>query len=223
MAMNTTPSVREIVKLRIREVLQSQSPKPCRYQMKRVPNEWKRLTYLDPEAVLARYREIELSSHIESLGYSVKSLRTNSLKICREARQAALLCYGMSKVLGAKVWFAQFENRDFDIVARYQIGEEQHFVPVQLKELVPATLQPSATLQREIDKLNKYVAGQDLAVAFHINREMTLRVEELKLPLGKLGELWLFGASGATQSDWFLLGDLLSSAPSLHKFTYPTP
>lgn len=59
----------------------------------------------------------------------------------------------MGKLLGLQVQFAQAETKDFDIIARYVANAEVSYVPVQLKEWVPGTVNPQASLQGEIDKL----------------------------------------------------------------------
>ena len=100
--------------------------------------EWASLKYLDSEKILRGLREVATSYPLHELPYEVAALRRRDLRPYAEGRQAALFCYAMSHIAGAPVWFAQAERSDFDIVARYVRGDVTHFVPVQLKELVPA-------------------------------------------------------------------------------------
>jgi hypothetical protein len=120
---------------------------------RRVPRELQSLNYIDPERMLIELRQIELAYPLHTLRYKSSSLRSHPLKKFGEGRQAALFCYGMSRVLGWPVHFAQAERMDFDIVARCVADNEISYVPVQLKEWVPDTVNPQASLQTEIDKL----------------------------------------------------------------------
>ena len=149
------------------------------------------------------------------------SLRTRELRPFGEGRQAALFCYGMSKRLGAPVSFAQLEDQDHDIVARFVADGEVNYVPVQLKEWVPAKLNPSATLESELGKLEKYVDSERLVVAFHLNRDATVDFSSLKIPVLRIGALYFYGATDPTQKEWWLIGNLLKDGPMAHKFTYP--
>ncbi len=142
----------------------------------------------------------------------------------REGRQAALFCYGVGRAIGVEVGFALFEKEDYDIVARFRLGDTEHFVPVQLKELVPAKLNDKADLQGELDKLSrKYLTSADLVVAIHVNRDITdLHPAELRLPRG-LAQIWLYGACDRNQERWLIIGDLLKDANRVYEFHYPLP
>jgi hypothetical protein len=186
-----------------------------------VLREWAQLRYLDPEKLLVGLREISRTLPLDKLEYRVASLRTRKLRKYGEGRQAALFCYAMGKVVGSPVMFAQIEDRDHDIVARYVKENTLFYAPVQLKEFVPSPVNPSATLQQELDKLGKYADATDLVVAVHVNRNFSGLISELSLPKGKIGQLWLYGALEPTQQRWCAIGDLLSSQPVTYEFGYP--
>jgi hypothetical protein len=187
----------------------------------RVPREWQTLRYLDPQRLLVGLREIALKLPLDTLRYHAASLRTHDLRTFGEGRQAALFCYAMGRVIGSPVCFAQAEARDHDIIARFAANDLLNYVPVQLKEWVPDFLKPSATLQDELNKIARYVNGNDLVVAFHLNRDVSIRLSELNLPHGKVAELWFYGATDPSQATWVVMGDLLSPEAKAYEFAYP--
>jgi hypothetical protein len=186
-----------------------------------VPNEWLLLQYLSPTKILIGLKEIAASYPLDTLPIKISSLRTHDLKLFGEGRQAALFCYGMSQVLGVDIAFAQAESQDYDFIARYESDGTLQFVPVQLKEWVPEFLNPTTSLQNEIDKLKKYVDSKNLCVVFFCNRETTIRLSELKFPVGSLGSIWFFGATDPSRNNWILIGDLLSQNAQFYEFSYP--
>lgn len=187
-----------------------------------VPRQWEQLHYLDPERTLVGLRNIALTHPLHELSYSAASLRTRELRKYGEGRQAALFSYGMGQALGVPIGFAQHESGDHDIVVRYFADGVLHYVPVQLKEWVPDHVNPRATLQTELDKLNKYMSAGDLTVAFHLNRETTVHLSELEMPTSGIRELWFFGAKDSEQERWWLIGNLLSQSAKPYEFSYPS-
>ena len=186
----------------------------------RVPREWLRFTYQDPRKILVGLRGIAQTYPLHELRYQARSLRTRELRKFGEGRQAALLCYGISQALGLDVTFALVERQDFDLIARYEVDGEGRYVPVQLKEWVPAHLTEPQPLQVELNKLKKYADAGDLVVAFHLNRDERVVLSELSFPR-TIKELWFFGASERSQSNWVLIGDLLNEQPLAYEFAYP--
>ena len=186
-----------------------------------VPRGWFKLNYLDPERILTKLREIALTYPLHELRREAATLRTRELRPYGEGRQAALFCYGMSRVIGSPVEFAQCEEQDFDVIARYRVDDEIRYVPIQLKEWVPQEVNAEATLSVELAKLDKYADSQNLVVAFHLNRNATIQFSELRLPKTKIGALWFFGAREPTQRDWWLIGNLLNDGAVAHEFQYP--
>ena len=183
--------------------------------------QWEKLNYLDPERILRGLRTIATSHALHTLPYEVASLRRRDLRVYGEGRQAALFCYAMSQVSGLRVAFAQAEASDYDIVARYARGDTAIYVPIQLKELVPAKVNSNADLQLELDKIAKYVDSHDLVVAFHLNTDRRIEFTSLRFPVGIVSELWFFGAAAPDQKKWVLVGDMLLGNWGLRDFEYP--
>lgn len=185
------------------------------------PREWTNYEYKDAKAILVGLRKIQLSLPLADFDYKVASLRTHQLRPYLEGRQAALFCYGMGRVLGTDVSFAQVEAEDYDIVTRRIVGNELIYTAVQLKEWVPNRIREQSSLQEELDKLKKYVDARELVVAFHMNRDVRVALQSLSLPVGLIGELWFFGAASPDQSTWHLFGNLLGPDARQYEFSYP--
>ena len=155
-----------------------------------VPRSWLGLNYLDPSQVLSGLRRLAESYPLDDLDYKLQSLRTRELRKAHESRQAALFAFGLGSALEVPIQYALSEEQDYDAVVRYQVDSGVIYLPVQLKEWVPGFLNPNSTLQSELDKLGKYVDSADLAVAFHLNRDANVQIQDLRLPMGKVGGLW---------------------------------
>jgi len=181
---------------------------------------WSRLPFYDPKGVLVALNKLSDEVAAWDLPYNVASLRTNGLRRYREGRQCALFCYGVGQRLGIDVRYAESEEQDIDFVVRFERDGFLNFVPLQLKELVPEQVSNSASLQVEIDKLEKYVDSSDLVVAFHLNRNFELVPEQLDFSRVRLRQLWFVGYTGRS-TDWLLLGDMLSAEAKPSFFRYP--
>jgi hypothetical protein len=182
---------------------------------------WEKLKYLDPAKVLPKLRKIQLMVADSNLPARIKNLRTNLLKKHNERRQTALFCYGMGKVLGSTVVFCPVEDSDYDAIARWCKEDTIHYAPLQIKEVVPESLNPSTDLNKEILKLKqKYSCSSDTVFVMHLNRAGRFDLKELDIPRLTVGQLWIFGTTKPTQEAWFLAGDLLNK-PKIYLFTYP--
>ncbi|QDE40052.1 hypothetical protein FIV34_12915 [Luteibacter pinisoli] len=183
---------------------------------------WQTLQFRDAAAILTGYADVERHPQLQQLPAKVRNLRTRDLKPLLELRQAAILCYGVAQVLDVPVHLAQSEADDYDFVAGYRIDGTIHYVPLQMKELVPSHLNGQATLQAELDKLKaKYRSSRDLVVGVHINRRVELVLNELDLSDLNIGELWLFGSDRPDGSEWFAVGNLLGASPKEVRFSIP--
>lgn len=178
----------------------------------------KKLDFWDPEPYLVKLREIEYDVAASNTPERIKSLRTNGLKEWREARDAALFCYGMSQRIGQTVYFARSESQDYDFVATWMVGSVQHLAPVQLKEVVPAHINPKTSLNQVLASLTKYVDSSELTVAVRINQR--LEPNTIVLPQANIAALWIFGAVTPDQSEWALWGNFLEQ-PAANTFRYP--
>jgi hypothetical protein len=183
--------------------------------------QWQKLAYRDPAFILRGLRTLATSVPLHELPYDLRSFRRRDVKKYGEGRQAAMFCYAMASLSGVPIDFALVEESDYDFVAAYKTGDVSNFVPVQLKELVPAHVNPRTNLQDELDKIAKYVDSKDLVIAIHLNTEKRIEFSELRLPVGMVAELWFFGATVPDQSTWVLIGNMLGKNPVVHRFRYP--
>ena len=180
-----------------------------------------RLKFRNPRPFLVRLREVEVEVAKSNLSPKVRHLRTNPLKSWREMREAALFCYGMGQRIGQTVFLARSESQDYDFVASWVVDGVQHFAPVQLKEVVPTGLNPTASLQKTIATCSKYVDSKDLIVAIHLNQRCRFEPCNLLIPMLRIASLWIFGAISKDQSEWGLWGNFLEEAEDT-RFAYPT-
>lgn len=179
-----------------------------------------KLEYRDPVPFLRNLREVELQIAASNTPEKIKNLRTNGLKEFREIREAAIFCHGMSERIGQKVFVGRGESQDYDFVASWVVGDTQHLVPVQIKEVVPADLNPKASVQATVDALTKYVNSEDLVVAIHLNRCTLFDPSQLVIPDLKIAELWIFGALTPDESTWGMWGNFMQSASGT-RYSYP--
>lgn len=181
-----------------------------------------RLKYKDPRPFLINLRKIELELSQSATPDKIKNLRTNGLKEAREQRQAALFCEGMSQRIGQTVYFAAYEGQDFDFVASWVVGTEQHLAPVQLKEVVPKSLNVHADLTSVIQGLQKYTSSSGLTVAIHLNQFGKFEPGHLNLQHLHVGSVWIFAAAAPDQSRWTLWGNFTEENSSGSQYEYPT-
>lgn len=187
------------------------------------PREWAALKYRSARDYLANIAPVRAVLAVSDTDERIASLRTNKLKPVRELRQICLFAHGIgSCVLSTEVYIALVEDQDFDCVAQYVVDGTSYYTPIQIKEFVPARLNPSGSLQAEINKLRKYTDSSDLVVAFHLNRQFQLDLRELQIPKLQIAELWLFGAVTSDASELMLFGDMLKD-PGSYTFHYPEP
>ncbi|GAB3361740.1 hypothetical protein [Lysobacter tyrosinilyticus] len=183
--------------------------------------EWAKLPYHDPLPILIGLREIALTQPLHELPYKVSALRTRELRPFLEGRQSALFSYLVGEAMGVKVRFSPLEKSDYDCITHFERDGYHHLVPVQLKELVPNDLNPTASLQSLINGLIKYRDSSDLVVAVHLNRNVTIRLSELSFDGLNISQLWLYGSAAPDQSTWLLVGDLLDPGARWREIRYP--
>ena len=169
---------------------------------------------------LMELRRLEPKVAASNLPQRVKELRTNPLKEWREAREAALFCYGMGQRIGQTVFLARGESQDYDFVASWVVDDTQHFAPVQLKEVVPTSVNPTASVEGTVNSLAKYVDSEDLTVAIHLNQHGHFDPKTVVIPPLHIAALWIFSAIAEDQSEWGLWGDFLEH-PEGTRFAYP--
>lgn len=183
--------------------------------------EWKNLEFLDSEKFLIGLKQIYDDLPMDRMPRNFASLRRRDVRHIGEARRCALFCYGVGQLLGVKISFADHESKDYDYVGVYTHNGRRSYVPIQMKEFVPAGINPKAQLQGEIDKLRKYRDSSDLVVAMHINRNGFFRLSELDFSGLSIKELWFFGAKEDSAQNWLVIGNLLKQSAVWHEFRHP--
>jgi len=183
-------------------------------------NHWRTLEYHDPGQILRRLRALEIELAGVQIDATVGRLRTNELKKYREWRDAALFTYGMGLAQDSSIRYATEEDSDYDFVATWDLEGRRHFCPVQLKELVPADLNPAATLDGLLRKLRPAPAPSYTVLAVRLNRAGHLDLKSLALPKIPFAQLWFFWASAPNGTRWSLFGDALGT-PGQVEFDYP--
>ena len=180
-----------------------------------------KLEFRDPASFLVSLRQLEVEVAASDLPKKIKSLRTNTLNEWRELRDAALFCHGMGQRIGQTVYVGRSEAQDYDFVASWVVGDEQHLAPVQLKEVVPTELNSKASLQATVDALAKYVDSDDLTVAIHLNQQARFEPSEVVVPPLRIASLWVFGSTSADQTEWGLWGNFLETQEG-SRYAYPS-
>jgi len=141
----------------------------------------------------------------------------------REGWQAALLCHGIAQaVLGQPMSFALYEDADYDCIFSWQSGPNPRYAPVQLKEVVPDSVNPEASIEQVLAKLTRYTTSDNLIVGIHLNRAGIADLGRIRPPHLNVRELWIYGAIDDEQTRWALFGNMLDR-PRLYVFDYPTP
>ena len=116
----------------------------------------------------------------------------------------------MGQRIGETVSMARGENQDYDFVASWSRGDTRNFAPVQLKELVPLSINPESSIDKLLAALpKKYVDSHDLTVVIHLNQRNQFDLGDLRIPELSIGGLWMFGATTPDQFAWGLWGDFL--------------
>src|SRR5467141_298190 len=156
-----------------------------------VPREWARLSYREPRQYLLELREAERSIAGAPLDKKTRALRAKGQRKYLEARQAALFCHGINEALGLGIRFAHSEERDYDAIATWREGDVQHYAPIQLKEVPPASANPKATVNGVLAGLAKYVDSRELIVAVHVTKAGRLTIDEIQIPDGTtVRQIW---------------------------------
>ncbi|PHR92584.1 MAG: hypothetical protein COA69_07035 [Robiginitomaculum sp.] len=143
----------------------------------------------------------------------------------REMRDVAIFCVGMSERLGCKVCFSALEEQDYDFVSRWEKDGQRKYCPIQLKEIVPKELNETITVQKVIDKLERYTDSADVTFVLKLNRICQFDPSGIVIPDNlSIGELWVFGGVSEDQSEFALWGNFLDSAQNVivKKFLYPS-
>jgi hypothetical protein len=176
--------------------------------------------YQDPTKFLKGLRATELHVLAQVADERVRRLRTRELREWRETRVAALFCHGYSQRTGLKILLSKGEFEDADSVASWRIDDTVHFAPIQIKELAPADLNSTASLQQVLDSLSKYTT-EDLTILVHVNREIRFTPSQIALPKDlRIASLWFLASITPDQSRWAIWGNYIETREKF-EFAYP--
>lgn len=181
--------------------------------------QWARRSFIDPKPSLIALRKYELSPELAMADSLVARLRINSLRPEREARIACLFAIGIEARTNASVQVSIGESEDFDFLARWVVGDETHYVPVQLKELAPEDLNEAHSLE-ELQRSLAPRLESEAALLVHLNRLGSVEFSVLATFAAPFREIWFLWAGGPRQTEWHIFGDVRGS-PSQISFDYP--
>jgi hypothetical protein len=177
---------------------------------KLAPREWTRLDYVDPDIYVAEQQKLRARISETDTPDKIRNLRTRTLAPLREAWDAGVFCYLLRRMTGFEIYFSAVEDQDYDAIFTWRDNDIQNFAPVQMKEVVPAELNPKQRLKDVISSLKKYADSKDLVVAIKVNRNVRIEAKDLEVESLPVAEVWLFGATEPREEQWSLfrkLGD----------------
>ncbi|MCU0955390.1 MAG: hypothetical protein MUC37_12480 [Hyphomicrobium sp.] len=173
-------------------------------------NRLSKLQYYDPLYALPELRKVQLAiSELQNIPNSIRNLRTRKLKRERELWMAFLLAYGLRARTGLPLLLADDEESDHDVVLATVANDLPHFLPVQLKEVVPEDLNPTANVQNIIDDTFAKRSYQDTLLAIKITQNYSFDPNGLVVPPFSFAGIWIFAAVSPDQSRWALWGDFI--------------
>ncbi len=173
-------------------------------------NRLAKLQYYDPLYALPALRELQREvSGVRGIPDSIRNLRTRGLKRERELWMAFLLAYGLRGRAGRPFLLADDEESDHDVVLATVQNDLPLFFPVQLKEVVPEDLNPTASVQNVIDTAISKRSYRDTLLAIKITQNYRFDPFGLVVPPFSFAGIWIFGAISPDQSRWSLWGDFI--------------
>lgn len=183
--------------------------------------EWAKLKYINPTKLLLGMDEMFDASGLKKYEHASDILLDRRVRDIAEDRRCAIFCHAAGQALSTEILFSSYEHADYDYVGAFKHKGRIRTFPIQLKQLVPDRLNPATSLQLEISKLGKYADAEDLVVAFHINRKIHMKPQDLDVSHLKVKELWLYGFLHNQANSWLLFGNLMSASP--HAYTFQLP
>ena len=101
---------------------------------------WSKLEYKNPKDWLLKLDKIERDVLPHVVYKKAQTLRTHKLMWPLQARQAGILTYGVGLLLDRTINFAMYEDSVFDYISRFLLDNIDTYVPVQLKDWVPESI-----------------------------------------------------------------------------------
>jgi hypothetical protein len=168
-------------------------------------NYWKNLEFYDPVHILRVIKELEARPIYGSGAWDFDKNIQRAAKLTLAKLDAALVSYLLGEYIGVETAFAPVESLDYDCIVRFNLTSEQSFNPVQLKEIVPFSVNPNFSLSSFLNSLRKYADSKDLIVAIKVGRELG----EMSQPVDGLGfgGLFLYGQDPLNPNRLWLRGD----------------
>ena len=141
-----------------------------------------------------------------------------------EYRQAALFAFGRSLLTeDSSLRFALVQDQHDSADAVLRLGSEPgpfSYEQVQLKEIVPDTVDPKQTLGGLLESIRQqYCSGEKLTIAIHMNRDLAFTLGKTQAQLSGI-TFWLFGLSGPNRG--FIVRDPFAQF-EVHEFQIPKP
>ncbi len=164
--------------------------------------------HIDPNYVLPRLEALRSVLARSNTTAVVANLRTNSLKRSRELWHASILAQGISQQSGDQVYVLDDEAEDHDVVLCQLHKNTAHYVPVQLKEVVPYSERKSQSAQEIIDAIRTKGRYAETCVAIKLTAPSHFNPFELDLNNLAISSLYIFGSTLSDQSKWAIWGDL---------------
>lgn len=153
------------------------------------------LNYIEPKRGVWMSLLRSVTHGIAATGENTRARRPES-KAELEYRQAAFFALARSTVAtDATLRFAMVPTVDdsADAVLRTGTGTH-HYEPVQLKEIVPETVNARQTLDELLaDIARRYCTGEVLTIAIHLNRDLVTTLGTITAPDLSGVTFWLFG------------------------------
>lgn len=183
---------------------------------------WRLLKWRDPRTDLINLGKLYGQLLQQGIEATTDDLRARELKKYLEQKQAALFAYFISQArLQSPIAYAMSEEQDYDCVLWWKVEGKSRYAPVQLKEVVPPHVNPTASVEAELTKLGKYVTSDHTVIAVHLNQMGHVEYSSIKKPKTSAAEIWLYAALAPDQSLWVLYGDLLHT-PRGYEIGWPT-
>lgn len=186
-------------------------------------SQYSNLTYVDPKKGVWKALYDSVMKSLLSRNPSSRRRRPES-KVELEYRQAALFAFGRASLArDVSLRFAMVQDQHDSVDTILRFGSEPgsfSYEHVQLKELVPNTVDPKQTLNGLLGSIRqRYCSGEKLTIAVHMNRDHATTLGPLQTHLSGV-TFWLFGLSGRNHG--FIVRDPFAQF-SVHEFEIPKP
>ncbi len=171
------------------------------FRQNTVSNGFAKLDYIEPKRGVWKSLLRSVAHGIAATGENARARRPES-KAELEYRQAALFALARSIVGNdSTVRFAIVPTTDDSADTVLRTGTApHHYEPVQLKEVVPETVDARQTLGALLAAIaRKYCTGEVLTIAIHLNRDLVTTLGTIPDPALSGVTFYLFGLCDANR------------------------